>query len=82
MDNTTPTMTLKELRKSKGFTQKNVAEKAGIPRSRVARLEKGPALARLAACVEQMGGKLEVIARFGESRVIVVPGDAKKSATG
>jgi transcriptional regulator with XRE-family HTH domain len=69
----TSVMTLKELRKSKGFTQRQVAEAAGITRSRLARLEKGVALTRLAACAEQLGGTLEVAVTFGEKRVIVTP---------
>jgi transcriptional regulator with XRE-family HTH domain len=75
-------MTLKELRKSKGLTQKELAGLSDLSRSRVARLENGSSLRKLDSYVKVLGGTLEVALILPEKRVVLSLDQAKKSTTG
>ena len=80
MEKTASEMTLRELRKSKGFTQKQTAEAIGTSRGRLARLERR-GVQRLVACVQALGGTLELSVTFpGEKRIVLKPRPDEDSA--
>ena len=64
---------LRGLRESQGVTQQTLAEAAGIQQSEVSRLERRDDyhLSTLRKIVIALGGKLEVVARFGKKRVSI-----------
>jgi DNA-binding XRE family transcriptional regulator len=64
---------LAEMRRRLGVTQAEVAERMGVTQSRVSAIEHAKPgateLRTLAAYVEALGGKLEIIADFGDQRL-------------
>jgi predicted XRE-type DNA-binding protein len=66
---------LAEVRKSQGETQVGVARRMGVTEARVSAIEHGEIsrseVDTLAAYVEALGGKLKLVADFGDSTVIV-----------
>lgn len=70
-------MTLRALRDAAGLTQVAVAEKSLINQADVSRLENRHELddsqvATLQRYIAALGGELELVARFGDKRIIVV----------
>jgi DNA-binding XRE family transcriptional regulator len=66
-------MLLRELREAVGMPQKRAAKVAGMAPSNLARLERQPdmQIATLRKVVAALGGKMEIIARFGDSAVTI-----------
>lgn len=66
---------LAEVRKSQGETQVGVARRMGVTQARVSAIEHGEIsrseVDTLAAYVEALGGKLKLVADFGDSTVVV-----------
>jgi predicted XRE-type DNA-binding protein len=66
---------LAELRQQEGWTQADVAEQMGVSQARVSAVERGDVTSTetgtLAAYVEALGGHLELVADFGEQRLII-----------
>jgi DNA-binding XRE family transcriptional regulator len=64
---------LAEMRRRLGITQADVATRMGITQSRVSAIERAKSgateLRTLAAYVEALGGRLEIIADFGDQRL-------------
>ena len=69
-------MTLRQLRKAHGRTQKKLAASLKISQDGVSRLEKRSdlLLSTLRSYVEAMGGKLTLVAEFPGSRPVAVTG--------
>ncbi|MEZ4267506.1 MAG: XRE family transcriptional regulator [Myxococcota bacterium] len=70
-------LTLRTIRDAVGKTQVDVARESGIDQADVSRLESRQSLddchvATLRRYVEALGGELELVARFGDSRIAVV----------
>jgi transcriptional regulator with XRE-family HTH domain len=65
---------LAELRKRQHATQVQVAEAMGVTQARVSRIEKGQLerseVDTLATYVKALGGKLKIVADFGETYVL------------
>jgi DNA-binding XRE family transcriptional regulator len=81
-------LTLRQLRKAHGRTQKKLASALKISQDGVSRLEKRTdlLLSTLRSYVEAMGGKLTLVAEFPGSRPVAVTGfddmtDAPRSRT-
>ncbi|WP_194898407.1 helix-turn-helix domain-containing protein [Catenulispora pinisilvae] len=71
---------LAEMRRRMGLTQVEVAERMGISQGRVSAIEHAKdgatELRTLAAYVEALGGRLEIVADFGDERLAFSePGD-------
>jgi len=66
---------LAEIRREQGLTQTQVAKVLHISQARVSKIERGDVerseLATLQAYVEALGGHVEVIASFGDRRVVL-----------
>jgi predicted XRE-type DNA-binding protein len=66
---------LAEIRKARRLTQRQVAEEMGVTTARVSQIEHGQvdraAIRGLAGYVEALGGHLELIADFGDKRVVI-----------
>jgi DNA-binding XRE family transcriptional regulator len=66
---------LAEVRKSQGETQIGVARRMGVTEARVSAIEHGELgkseMDTLSAYVEALGGKLKLVADFGDSTVVV-----------
>lgn len=66
---------LAEARKRRHITQRNLAEAMGVSQSRVSAIERGKLssteLSTLAAYVAALGGKLEIVADFGDEKLIL-----------
>lgn len=66
---------LREIRRARGANQESVARTMKVSQSRVSRIEHGDLdhaeLATLRAYVEALGGKIEVVADFGDERLVV-----------
>lgn len=66
---------LAELRKRKHVTQVEVAEDMGISQARVSKIERGEVsrseVDTLAAYVRALGGKLQLIANFGDESYVI-----------
>jgi DNA-binding XRE family transcriptional regulator len=64
---------LAEMRRRLGITQAQVAERMGVTQSRISAIEHAKPgateLRTLAAYVEALGGRLEIIADFGDQRL-------------
>ena len=64
---------IRQLRKEKGWSQADLADRLGVSQSRVSRIERGDMeraeLATLRSYVRALGGELEISARFGDERV-------------
>jgi len=76
-------MTARMVREASGKTQVAVAEEAGMDQADVSRLEnRGDfsdcQVATLERYVEALGGTLEVMARFGDKRIILVGVEAEE----
>ncbi|WP_272261604.1 XRE family transcriptional regulator [Streptomyces xanthophaeus] len=66
---------LAEARKRRQMTQKSMASLMGISQSRVSAIERGDLnrseLSTLVAYVSALGGKLEIVADFGDEKIIL-----------
>jgi predicted XRE-type DNA-binding protein len=66
---------LADIRKSQGETQVGVARRMGVTQARVSAIEHGEIrrseVDTLAAYVEALGGKLKLVADFGDSTVVI-----------
>lgn len=66
---------LAEARKRRQMTQKSMASVMGISQSRVSAIERGDLsrseLSTLVAYVSALGGKLEIVADFGDEKIIL-----------
>ncbi|MCX4753052.1 XRE family transcriptional regulator [Kitasatospora purpeofusca] len=66
---------LAEIRKEQALTQVEVAEIIGVTQPNVSRLEKGDldgaALATIRAYVEALGGRLRLVADFGDRQLVI-----------
>jgi DNA-binding XRE family transcriptional regulator len=66
---------LAEIRMNQGETQVTVAQRMGVSQARVSAIEHGQVgrseVDTLAAYVEALGGKLRLIADFGDSTVVI-----------
>jgi ribosome-binding protein aMBF1 (putative translation factor) len=67
---------LAEIRAALGFNQTVLAARLAISQPRVSRIERGDIdttqVATLRAYIEALGGQLEVTAKFGDDRIIVI----------
>lgn len=66
---------LAEIRKGRGLTQTDVAAEMKVSQKRVSAVERGmltrTELGTVAAYVQALGGKVEIIADFGDERIVV-----------
>jgi len=66
---------LAEVREKYGFKQTEIAEKIGVSQSRVSRMERGEleraGISTIRDYVEALGGEIEVIAKFGDERIVI-----------
>ncbi|WP_239312848.1 MULTISPECIES: helix-turn-helix domain-containing protein [unclassified Frankia] len=66
---------LREIREEQGLTQAELAERMHVKQPSVSELERGgldrAGLATIRAYVEALGGKIEIIADFGDRRVVL-----------
>jgi predicted XRE-type DNA-binding protein len=66
---------LAEIRKARRLTQKQIAAQLGVTKARVSQIEHGQceraAIQGLALYVEALGGRLELVANFGDERLII-----------
>lgn len=66
---------LAEARKRRHMTQRSIANAMGITQSRVSAIERGglsrSELSTLEAYVVALGGKLEIVADFGDEKIIL-----------
>ena len=66
-------MTLRELRRARGLTQKAVGEALNVNQPAVARLERRADMhvSSLRAYIEALGGRLTIVAEFPEGSVVI-----------
>ncbi len=66
---------LAEIRRARHLTQQQVAATLGVSKARVSQIEHGQAdraaIQGLASYVAALGGRLELVANFGDDRVII-----------
>jgi len=66
---------LAEIRRERGLTQTDLADEMHVSQKRVSAVERGELsrteLGTVAAYVEALGGRVEVIADFGDERLVV-----------
>ena len=66
---------LREVREEQGLTQVELAERMHVKQPTVSELERGEleraGLATIRAYVEALGGSLEIVAAFGDRRVVL-----------
>jgi transcriptional regulator with XRE-family HTH domain len=66
---------LAEIRKALHLTQQQVADEMGVTTARVSQIEHGQvdraAIRGLAGYVEALGGQLELVANFGDERIVI-----------
>ena len=66
---------LAEIRKERGLTQTDVAAEMNVSQRRVSAVERGQLdrteLGTVAAYVQALGGRVEIIADFGDERLVV-----------
>ena len=66
---------LAEIRKTRHLTQQQVASEMGVSTARVSQIEHGQvdraAIRGLAGYVEALGGRLELVANFGDERIVI-----------
>src|ERR1035438_2680382 len=66
---------LAEVRKTRHLTQQQVADEMGVTTARVSQIEHGQvdraAIRGLAGYVEALGGHLELVADFGDERIVI-----------
>lgn len=67
---------LADLREARGLTQADVARALDVSRARVSAVERqqGLYVETLREYVEAIGGRLELVAAFGEDRITIEPG--------
>lgn len=70
-------LTLRTIREATGKTQAAVASESGIDQADISRLENRTTLddtqiATLSRYVAALGGQLELVARFGDKRIVLV----------
>jgi len=68
--------TLAEIRHLRGMTQTAVADELGVSQAQVSRVESGTDMlvSTLARYIDAIGGDLELVARFGENRLVIDTG--------
>ncbi|WP_417564377.1 helix-turn-helix domain-containing protein [Microbacterium sp.] len=70
---------LREIREEQGVTQKELADRMALTQPTISALEAGDldrsGLATLRAYVEALGGTVEVVAAFGERRIVLSSGE-------
>ena len=70
---------LREIREEQGVTQKELADRMALTQPTISALEAGDldrsGLATLRAYVEALGGTVEVVATFGERRIVLSSGE-------
>lgn len=73
---------LAEIRKSRHLTQQQVAAQMGVTAARVSQVEHGQldraVIWRLAGYVEALGGHLELVAKFGDERIVIGLGPSRR----
>lgn len=66
---------LREVRKEQGLTQVELAARMHVTQPSISELERGEldraGLATIKAYVEALGGRVEVVAEFGDRRVVI-----------
>ena len=66
---------LAEIRKARHLTQQQIAATLGVSKARVSQIEHGQvdraAIQGLAGYVSALGGQLELVANFGDERLII-----------
>ncbi|HEX9035100.1 MAG TPA: XRE family transcriptional regulator [Streptosporangiaceae bacterium] len=66
---------LAEIRKGRGLTQNDVAAEMKVSQKRVSAVERGmlarTELGTVAAYVKALGGRIEIVADFGDERIVV-----------
>ena len=71
----TRALRLREVREQQGLTQVELAERMHVTQPSVSALERGDldkaGLATIKAYVEALGGKVEMVADFGDHRVVI-----------
>jgi len=67
-------LTLQNLRKARGLTQEELAQKLDMRQDGISRLENRPnlSIATLRNYIEAMGGELQLVAKFPDSELIVL----------
>ena len=69
---------LREIRERQGVTQKELAERLALTQPTISALESADldrsGLSTLRAYVEALGGTVEIVATFGDRRLILSPG--------
>ncbi|MGB4135822.1 MAG: helix-turn-helix transcriptional regulator [Microbacterium sp.] len=70
---------LREIREDRGIAQKELADRMALTQPTISALEAGDldlsGLATLPAYVEVLGGIVEVVATFGERRIVLSSGE-------
>lgn len=66
---------LAEVRERYDLSQTTLAERIGVTQSRVSRIERGDLehaeLATIRDYIEALGGEMEVLAKFGDERIVI-----------
>lgn len=66
---------LAEIRRTRRLTQQQIADELHVSKARVSQIEHGQmdrgAIRGLADYVEALGGRLEIIANFGDERLVI-----------
>jgi transcriptional regulator with XRE-family HTH domain len=66
---------LAEIRRARNFTQQQIAAVLGVSKARVSQIEHGQcnraAIHGLAGYVAALGGRLELVANFGDQRILI-----------
>jgi DNA-binding XRE family transcriptional regulator len=66
---------LAEIRRARHLTQQQIASEMGVSKARVSQIEHGQvdraAIRGLAGYVEALGGRLELVADFGDQRIVI-----------
>jgi DNA-binding XRE family transcriptional regulator len=66
---------LAEVRERYDVSQTTLAERIGVTQSRVSRIERGDVehaeLATIRDYIEALGGEMEVLAKFGDERIVI-----------
>ena len=66
---------LAEVRERYDVSQTTLAERIGVTQSRVSRIERGDLehaeLATIRDYIEALGGEMEVLAKFGDERIVI-----------
>ncbi|QXJ22693.1 XRE family transcriptional regulator [Actinomadura graeca] len=74
---------LAEARRRRQLTQKDIAASMGVTQSRVSAIERGSLgraeLGTLAAYVAALGGRLEIVADFGDEKLVIGDSDYPES---